>query len=183
MALPEDTRIRRIRTVSTVMSWFTLFGGLLIVATILVITIDDEILTATLRSELRVDDALLASGGFVVMLTWFVALIPLLPMIWGFYNAWILFRGFRGAEFFTPRSGRRLRNIGWSVVMLVAVGFVTDAALSVLTTWHRGAGQRELAIGLEGTDILGIVVGMLLVVVGWLMAEAALIDDENKQFV
>ncbi len=183
MALPEDARIRRIRTVSTVMSWFTLFGGLLIVAAILVITINTEYLTATLRNELQVDEAMLASGRLVLTLTWLVALIPLVPMIWGFYNAWILFRGFRSAEFFTPQSGRRLRNIGWSVVLLVAVGFVTDAALSVLTTWHRGAGQRELAIGLEGTDILGIVVGMLLVVVGWLLAEAALIDDENKQFV
>lgn len=108
---------------------------------------------------------------------------PLALLVYLLLQARAVFRGFAGGLRFTDLVALRVARIGW---ILIAKGLLMPfwrAGASVLLTIANPAGQRMVALGFSMDDILWAIVGTLLVAIGWTLAEAARIAEENASFV
>uniref|UniRef100_UPI003BAAD4C8 hypothetical protein n=1 Tax=Stappia sp. TaxID=1870903 RepID=UPI003BAAD4C8 len=112
-----------------------------------------------------------------------LAAVPLGLTLCGLEILRRLFLAFAQGDILVPASGLRLKRIGIVVACLAPVTILTRAAASVAATWSNPPGMRELAVGFGSSDLLAIIAGMLLVILGWALEEAARVADENRQFV
>jgi uncharacterized membrane protein len=53
----------------------------------------------------------------------------------------------------------------------------------VVLSWHIGLGQRLLSIGIDSSTLGFLLSGGLLIVIGWVMREAAKAAEDAKGFV
>lgn len=108
---------------------------------------------------------------------------PLALLVYLLLQARAVFRGFAGGLRFTDLVAARVARIGW---ILVAKGMLMPlwrAGASIALTLANPSGQRMVALGISMDDILWAIVGVLLVAIGWTLAEAARIAEENASFV
>ena len=54
---------------------------------------------------------------------------------------------------------------------------------SLILTYDNLVGSRHLSVSMSSNTYTLILTGGLLIVIGWVMREAARISDENRQFV
>ncbi len=117
------------------------------------------------------------------LLTFFINMVPMALGMFGLFTAQQLFRGYRKGQIFTTRAADTLTVIGWTVVLLGPAYILANTLTVLLLTMHSGPGGRQLNLSMDEGDIFAIVFGLLIVVVGRILAEAAKIADENKSFV
>jgi hypothetical protein len=181
-----NVRLARIMRVSRIMAGITLVPviGLLVVPILAVAlafldpaTLDARLVEAMAASQ----KAALTPATRLVTLA--LAAIPLCLALLGFLSVQRLFNGFAVGEILTPESGRRLRRIGFIVTALGPVTIVIRSVASVVVSLPNPPGERVLAVGFGSNDVTAIIAGMLLIVLGWTLEEAARVADENRQFV
>lgn len=176
-------RLQRIRRVSRAMAWVTLAGALLVPAGLVALALleptgfDDWLRgsvdashTAVLTPATRIGTLAIASIPAALA----VAVLLLLHK---------LFLGFSKGAVLVPASGRILRQIGLIVTVLAPLEIVLRAAASVVLSLPNPPGEREFAIGIGSSDLTTLIGGMLLIVLGWTLEEAASVADENSRFV
>jgi len=96
-----------------------------------------------------------------------------LDVIAGICAIWYLLKlaiAYQRGEVFSPRNARTLRGIGYS---LIAGDVILDISNIALSSW-LGADLYEFDLAFDY-----ILLGLLVLVIGWIMEEAA----EMKQFV
>ena len=114
---------------------------------------------------------------------WVVAAVAIAPMIAMFAIMARLFTGFAQGHVFTGESATSIRQIGGLLIVGAVLGVCVGAIRSILVTITNPEGQRSLAISFGSEEIILIVLGGLLLVIGQAMAEAARIDAENRSFI
>ena len=179
-------RLARIQRVSRIMAAITLVPvvGLLIVPILAVALafLDPATLDARLVEALAASQqAALTPATRLAALA--LAAIPLCLALLGFVVVQRLFHGFATGDILTPESGRRLKRIGLIVTALGPVTIVIRSIASVVVSLPNPPGERVLAVGFGSNDVTAIIAGMLLIVLGWTLEEAARVADENRQFV
>ena len=95
----------------------------------------------------------------------------------------MLFASYRSGKIFDTRAARRLATVGWTLLVLVAVLIFSQSLGLLILTWLNAPGDRTVGIGFGLGEIMSLVVGLLLIVVGRILEEAVAISDENKSFV
>ena len=75
------------------------------------------------------------------------------------------------------------RGRGWAVVALAPCSVLTEMLVGLAATWHAAEGERQLALELGDADVYAAVFGLMLVVSGRVMGEAARLAEENEGFV
>lgn len=140
----------------------------------LIAIIEAEILTA--GTPYRLTDSIAAAWLFI-------AALPTALSIWGLWNALNLFLGYKEGAVFTEIAGRRLKYMGVALAMTPPAQIVMTAATSVLLTMHNQAGQRQLTISMTETHLVVGVAGAMLLVIGWVLTEAARLAEDNRQIV
>lgn len=110
--------------------------------------------------------------------------IPSLAVIlFALWRLWQLFGEYLHSRVFSARALASLRGFArWTLV----AGFwspVYRAVLSVIVTWNNGPGRRELTINLSSDDYLMLLMGVSLLAISSVMAEAARIAEDNEGFV
>lgn len=117
---------------------------------------------------------------------WLGAATSLLPLAIGWYGLWQLWHLFghygRG-QALTSAAQRPLRRFAWAVLLMAPAGPLFRAALGVVLTLGNPPGQRVLAIGVSSNDYLLLLVGLVLLAIATVMAEAVRAAEENRQFV
>lgn len=107
----------------------------------------------------------------------------LLVLAYALFAASALFQSFARREFFTPGVGVLLQRMGLALAAFGLLAPIVRAALTVILTMNNPPGQRMLAIGVSANDVVIVIFGALLILIGWVMAEAARLADENRSFV
>lgn len=175
-------RLARIRRVSTIMSWVVALGGLGLLGLFLWVWSEP----ALLHDLLAESTGIRVAGALTPLAYWgsfAAAWLPLSLALATLWLGWRLFRGYAQGEIFTRPAARRLGGIGRLLLATVAAGVVARTLSVLALTWENPPGQRQLAVSLSSTDFGLAVLGLLLTVVGWVLAEAARLADENRLFV
>jgi hypothetical protein len=182
--MPNDARrMARIIRMSRAMAWVTLAVAVGLPLALAITAVADPA-----GFDRWLVDALSAGSGTILtptarILCIALGVIPLTLIVTGLLILRRLFLGFARGAVLVPESGRRLRRIGVIVALLAPVTIVAGSLASLAASWANAPGSRELAVGLSGNDVLAVISGALLVVLGWTLEEAARIADENRQFV
>lgn len=116
-------------------------------------------------------------GGFVM------AHLVMGLLLYALWQAHRLFAAFARGEIFVPATGKRLFRIGLGFAFVLPAQMVASGVTSLLLTWGNPSGGRALAVSADPAHAMLAVAGFLILTVGWVMAEAARIADDNAQIV
>lgn len=180
---PDNQSVQRIRTVSRRMVIATNIVLALVALAVIYVWLDPSIMVdAASREALGHNQPVTVATE-----THFGLLLNALPVLGlyfaGLWYARSLFAGFAEEAIFTPEAGNRLVRFGTVVALLAPAQIIARAIGSVILTIHNPPGTRMLAISVEGMDAAMIVIGIAIIVLGWVMREAATIAAENREFV
>lgn len=183
-------RLRRIRRLSSGLKWAV--TGLLVAvalftaATLWIVIVPDVLDVA--RAELVLEFGEVERSLFEVPLAQRLGLAVLVVWIFGLalllmWTLRQLFERFRRQDFYSSRTLSLVMRTGWLLLALGVSDILTDMIGSVLLTLDRPVGERQLALSLDGSQVFFLVFGPLSLVFGWVLREAALAHEENRQFV
>lgn len=182
-------RLKRIRQISIFMKWaLTAVIALLAVAGIMIVLsvllpghlefAAEETLDAGNIERALVDIPLGQRIALSVMVTF--AFGVLIIISWQIRQ---LFDHYSRTDFFSPRTLSRIVSLGWWLLVIGVYDFVSDPIGSIIATIDLPTGQKAMEISLDGGELLFLIFGTLMILFGWIMREAASIDEENRQFV
>lgn len=112
-----------------------------------------------------------------------LSIIPLSVSLLALYNLQRLFALYAKGKFFERENVRCFRNMGWALVVVVPLDILFNSALSVLLSLDQPAGERMLAVSLSSDDLGIAIIGAVIIIVSWVMAEAADLSQDNAQIV
>lgn len=183
-------RLKRIRQVSGVMKWATtgvvailiLVGVFVVLGFVLPETIDiysgeDRFEVGDVGRDMievpalqRIGLALLTAAGFGILIicTWRIRQ---------------LFGHFRQQDFFSSQTLSRIVSLGLWIVALGCYELVSDPIGTAIFTMDLPEGQRGFEITFDGGEIFSLIFGTIMILFGWIMREAASIQEENRQFI
>ncbi|WP_114009749.1 DUF2975 domain-containing protein [Cohaesibacter intestini] len=184
----QHVRIGRIARVSGIMKWvLTTFMALVFLIGILVLLLllNPDWLEAG-NEVIDFGDSGRTYGDVPQLQRWTLAF---------FYDAcvgtflmtlWYMRSVFARLQILDFFSSKTLSAMVWCGIWFVVFGvmdFLEEPVASVLTTLDLPEGQRQLAIELEGGEIFFIIFGVMFMTLGWVMREAARLQEENNQFI
>ena len=139
---------------------------------------------AEMLSQQYLPAGFFAGLPLVAKLIVYVAMLcQALPALIGFYNANILFSEFNDGVVFTEDAAKRIGLIGWVIVVIPLWTIIVDLAIAGVLAMFKTVGKVSMSVSFEESDMMAIVFGLLFVILGRIMGEAAKISDENRQFV
>lgn len=115
--------------------------------------------------------------------TYGVGAISVVLVLLALWHMRILFSLYAMGDVLGLPAARAIRRIGLSLLALAVAGVVGNTLIILALTSGNPAGERALAIGFSNDDIFLFFASGLLIVIGWAMAEAARIADENRGFI
>ena len=107
----------------------------------------------------------------------------LLVLLWTLDQMRRLFGVFARGEVLSLAAATRILSIGRGLVALAGLTILVGAAQSALLSMAAPPGQRLLAIGISQSEVGFLLAGGLMTLIGWAMAEAAAVAEENRGFV
>ena len=115
-------------------------------------------------------------GGLWTLLPVGIALLAL-------QRLWRLFGEYAQARVFSQRALLDLRGFARCVLTLAFVSPLYGALLSVIVTFDRKPGTRELNLQFASGDFALLLIGAVLLAIASVMAEAARVAEDNAGFV
>lgn len=108
------------------------------------------------------------------------------PLLWALWALRRLFKGYAAGAVFTTDSARYLKMVAWALLSTMVVrplgGGLFSLAMSIDTV-AQPDGQGYFALMFGSTEVLIGLAGGMVLVIAWVMGEAAAMAEENKSFV
>ena len=108
------------------------------------------------------------------------------PLLWGLWILRRLFQGYATGDVFTPAAAEQLRKGAYALLALILArpigGALFSLALSIDTV-KQPEGQGHLVVGFGSTEVWLALAGAMVLVIAWIMGEAAAMAEENQSFV
>ena len=112
-----------------------------------------------------------------------ISLLPAMPMAWGLMRLRRFFRRLAAGRTLTAGGAQDLNRFGIALLMRAVATPLAGAGVSVVASWERGPGERQLAIGVSNHDLNAVLVAGLVIITAWALAEAAEMADEHRLIV
>jgi hypothetical protein len=120
-------------------------------------------------------------NGITRILGIIVTMLPAGILMYALAQLIKLFKHYEHGEIFTIDNANRYRKLGYTLFAWVIGGLIYDALISLVMTFQNsGAGQKVVAIGVNGIDIVVIITGGLILLIAWVMKEAQKISEEQS---
>lgn len=94
-----------------------------------------------------------------------------------------MFALFAKGQVFDPAAARWMRRAGLSLFALAIYSMVARTATILLLSLANPPGQRQLAIGIESTQLLSVFVAGVFMLVAHALVLGSEIEQENRGFV
>lgn len=112
-----------------------------------------------------------------------VSLIPLSINLIIIYLLISLFKQFSNNEIFTINNVRTIKRIGYALLIGQLLSPIHQALLSAVLTWSNPPGMRTISVSFVGTNIGIILTAVLLILISWIFAQGAEIQEEQQYTV
>ncbi|MCK7612786.1 DUF2975 domain-containing protein [Roseibium sediminicola] len=188
-ATDREVRLKRIRRVSAFMKWVVtvVLAIILVLGVVLTIGIalPNDLLIAADETldvadvERRLGDVPHIQRIGLAILT-AIAFALLTAAGWKIRQ---VFNGFQKMEFFSPTTLSNVISFGVWLIAFAVFDLISDPIGSVMLTYDYPPGERAVDLTLDGGEIFFLILGALMLLFGWILREAALIADENRQFI
>ena len=108
------------------------------------------------------------------------------PLFWGLWILKHLFQGYAEGAVFTSAAAEQLKKVAHALLALIIASPVGHALFSLalsIDTVRQPEGQGHLVIAVGSTEVWLGLAGAMVLVIAWIMGEAAALAEENKSFV
>lgn len=112
--------------------------------------------------------------GFLVMM------IPTGIHMLAFFLLFRLFGLYARGEIFTEHAVGYIRKAGYTLLAVQAINPLHGALISLVLTMQNPAGMRAVSVGINSTDISGMIIAFLVVLVSWIMDEGRKLKEEES---
>ncbi|MEM6762864.1 MAG: hypothetical protein AAF615_08305 [Pseudomonadota bacterium] len=127
----------------------------------------------------QVDAPALSAGELAVVFLF--GAVPLVLFLVAVFNAGRLFAAFQHGTVLHQRTGQLLGQIGAFILFSELAGILARAAASSFVSAR--AGSPAVSITLSSTNVAAMLYAGLIIVIGWVIAEAADMADDHRQIV
>lgn len=182
---PDSTRLARIQRVSARI--VTACGVLMVVLPVFLLTAAlawPEFLAmqnAARQIGIEADEI----SGLARLASFAAMVIGSAPLLWGLWVLRRLFQSYAAGDVFTPAAAQHLKYAAYALLALIVTrpigGALFGLALSIDTVKQGGQGHLMIAFG--STEVWLGLAGAIVLVIAWIMGEAAAMAEENKAFV
>jgi hypothetical protein len=90
-----------------------------------------------------------------------------------------IFSAFQHLQLFEVSNARRLKNAGWAIVWSQIFHPVHEAMLSLILTYRNPPGKRMISIGFGTHELTLLTMGLAILLISWILAEAAKMHEEQ----
>jgi hypothetical protein len=112
-----------------------------------------------------------------------VSALPLFLSLYGLWHLRLLFAAYRDGKIFGDEAPAHLLKVGLAMAGNAFAGVLAHSLGSLILTYGNAPGERHFSVMLSDNTYTLILTGGLLVVIGWVMGEAARISDEIRQII
>jgi uncharacterized membrane protein len=112
-----------------------------------------------------------------------VAVLATYPLVATFLGMRRLFGRYRQGEILSDACAADILRIGQALFAVAAMTVMVPLLQILILSWGIGKGERMLVIGIESSTLGFLLSGGLLIVIGWVMREAAKAAEDAKGFV
>ncbi|WP_422376908.1 DUF2975 domain-containing protein [Roseibium sp.] len=182
-------QLRRIQLTSMIMKWTSavMLAVLLVFAAVVVIGAalpKDQMLLADEVIYFEESERLLADVPQTQRIALsFLNAFSFAMLIGAAWNVHQIFRGFQNADFFAPRTLSKISAFGLCLIVFAVFELLGQPVASFVITYDYPPADRSYDIECDGGEVFFFILGTLMLLFGWILREAALIADENRQFV
>lgn len=158
--------------------------GLILLLLYLALWVDPDLARRSLAPSLPgIDSPDLPN--WVLLAGFCLGLAPVLLMLYGLWQMRCFFRLYAGDDLFPARAGHHLRNFGIMLLVLIPVGILARICASLLFSAYGSAGAHrlEISVSISSSEILILLVGALVMMIGHILTAAHRLAEENRQFV
>lgn len=118
-----------------------------------------------------------------LVLGWLISTVQLGILTVGFWAMAAVFQLFAQGDYWHADLGNSVRRFGKSLVLFGALSPVMRTLLGLAITLDNPQGQHMVVIRLVSNDFVIILVGLLLIMLGYALKEAAVLAEDNRQIV
>jgi len=112
-----------------------------------------------------------------------ISVLTVLPLSWGLMRLRVCFGEFAQGRPFAPRGIAGLRDFAGGMAVAALAKPAGYTLLMLALTWNAGPGKRQLALSLNSDMLLMALFAATIAALAWAMEKAAIVADENSQFV
>lgn len=127
---------------------------------------------AGLHPDLSVIRGEVVTNASTRYMAFLVSMIPATLIMFGIHHIMLLLKNFEHGKLFHPTNAVRLTKIGITVLALVIIGFIYDALISYVITFHNPPGHHYIAFSLGMSDLTTFILGGLIILLGQVMQVA-----------
>jgi hypothetical protein len=120
---------------------------------------------------------------FLAGLTAIVGVLATYPLVATFLGMRRLFGRYRRGEILSDACATDILRIGQASFAVAAMTVVVPTLQILILSWNNGPSAHIVYLGIEGSTLGFLLSGGLLIVIGWVMREAALVAEDAKGFV
>jgi hypothetical protein len=136
-----------------------------------------------IRTAAHAGSALITVTPMVRLMGFALTSLHLTILFWGLWAARALFWHFSAGRVFEPQNGVLLRRFGKALLIYAALTPFVDSLALLIVTAYNPPGEKMIGFGLSDHEIVLALVGVLILVTGSVMADAARMADDNRQIV
>lgn len=178
--MPALSSVRRLSLllywVSTLTLWALPFA---LAATVVLWAPAPEDLRAAFPG-VRISDSL---PGWLILGAMLSGAVPLIAVGYALWHLRALMRLYSRGVILAQACASAIQRIGLGVLGVLVLGVLAHTLQVLVLTALNPVGQRSVSVALGSTDLGLALTGGLLVLIGWVMREAAAAADENAAFV
>ncbi|MGA4632576.1 DUF2975 domain-containing protein [Pseudomonas solani] len=109
--------------------------------------------------------------------------LPLLVLAAGLLALRRLFRHYAEGEYFCEDAAASLGRVGLYLACWVLASFLLEPLLGIWMTFMQPPGQRLFTLSFDSADLVSLFAAASVMVIARIQRKAALLAEENRQFV
>lgn len=94
-----------------------------------------------------------------------------------------LFKNYERGDIFSLDNASYFQKLGYTLFYFVIGSIIYDTLMSVILSFNNPPGQRMLTISFVGINFLSLIFAFIILIISWVMKEAHIIADENKNTI
>lgn len=91
-----------------------------------------------------------------------------------------LFKLYEQGEIFSRSNVKVIRNIGIMMLIEQFVGLIHEPLMGLILTIHNPPGHRLASVSFDNYNVNYIITAVMIILVSWIMNEAAKLQEEQK---
>ncbi len=117
------------------------------------------------------------------LLAFLSSLIPNAVIIYGLFNLKELFSLYEKGIVFTQKNVQCFQRIGFSIIGFVFACIIKTPFLSLALTMYNPPGEHMLSLQFGSENVSTLIMGALVILISWVMNEAAKLEHEQAHTV